>query len=164
MQISYLSLGSGAVKKTIVPVALADNGLRWHLRAYDRQRARFADFVLTRIDKVKALDELATSNERIEADAQWNRRIELHMLPHPGLKHPEAVVADYRMKNGRVTLNVSAALAGYALLRWAVDCSPDQSLDCARHHLCLADRSVLDGVDSAVLAPGFVVADGVAAP
>lgn len=164
LQISYLSLSSGAAKKAIVPVALADNGLRWHLRAYDRQRARFADFVLTRIDKVKALDELAASHERIEADAQWNRRIELCMLPHPGLKHPEAVVADYRMKNGMVTLDVSAALAGYALLRWAVDCSPNRSLDCARHHLCLADRGVLEGVDSAVLAPGFVVSSGAEAP
>ncbi len=164
LQISYLSLSSGAAKKIIVPVALADNGLRWHVRAYDRQRKRFADFVLTRIDKVKALDELAASHERIEADEQWNRRIELRMRPHPGLKHPEAVVADYRMQNGLVTLNVSAALAGYALLRWAVDCSPEWSLDSARHHLCLADRSVLEGVDSAVLAPGFVVVDGAEAP
>jgi hypothetical protein len=160
LQISYLSLSSGAAKKVIVPVALADNGLRWHVRAYDRQKKRFADFVLTRIDKVKALDEPAASHERIEADAQWNRRIELRLLPHPGLKHPEAVVADYRMQNGLVTLNVSAALAGYVLLRWAVDCSPDRSLDSARHHLCLADRSVLEGVDSAVLAPGFVAANG----
>jgi hypothetical protein len=164
LQISYLSLSSGAAKKIIVPVALADNGLRWHVRAYDRQRKRFADFVLTRIDKVKALDELAASHERIEADEQWNRRIELRMRPHPGLKHPEAIMADYRMQNGLVTLNVSAALAGYALLRWAVDCSPEWSLDSARHHLCLADRSVLEGVDSAVLAPGFVVVDGAEAP
>lgn len=164
LQISYLSLSSGAANKIIVPVALADNGLRWHVRAYDRQRKRFADFVLTRINKVKALDELAASHERIEADEQWNRRIELRMRPHPGLKHPEAIMADYRMQNGLVTLNVSAALAGYALLRWAVDCSPERSLDSARHHLCLADRSVLEGVDSAVLAPGIGVVDGAEAP
>src|SRR5690606_22305391 len=43
LQIHYLSLSSGAAKRVIVPVALADNGLRWHVRAYDRQRKRFSD-------------------------------------------------------------------------------------------------------------------------
>ena len=156
LQVTYLSLNSGPAKRVIVPVALADNGLRWHVRAYDRQRKRFSDFVLTRIAKAKSLDERAEPYEGIEADEQWNRRIELHLVPHPALKHPEGVVADYGMKDGRLTLNVSAALAGYALLRWAVDCSADHSLDCARHHLCLANRAVLEGVESAVLAPGYV--------
>jgi hypothetical protein len=155
LQIHYLSLSSGAAKRVIVPVALADNGLRWHVRAYDRQRKRFSDFVLTRITKVKPLDEAAEAHERIEADGQWNRRIDLHLVPHPGLKHPEAVIADYGMRNGSLTLNVSAALAGYALQRWAVDCSSAHKLDCARHHLRLADPAVLAGVASAVMAPGF---------
>ena len=159
LQIHYLSLSSGAAKRVIVPVALADNGLRWHVRAYDRQRKRFSDFVLTRITKVKPLDEAAEAHERMEADEQWHRRIDLRLEPHPGLQHPEAVIADYGMKGGSLTLNVSAALAGYALLRWAVDCSPGYTLDAARHHLCLADRSVLAGVESAMLAPGFAAED-----
>ena len=155
LRIDYLSLSSGAAKRVIVPVALADNGLRWHVRAYDRQRRRFSDFVLTRITKVKPLDEAAEAHERMEADEQWNRRIDLHLVPHPGLKHPEAVMADYGMRDGSLTLNVSAALAGYALQRWAVDCSSAHKLDCARHHLWLADPAVLVGVESAVMAPGF---------
>lgn len=155
LQIHYLSLSSGAAKRVVVPVALADNGLRWHVRAYDRQRKRFSDFVLTRIAKARPLDERAEPYERIEADAQWNRRINLQLAPLPGLKHPESVVVDYGMKDGMLILDVSAALAGYALLRWAVDCSPDHSLDCARHHLFLAKSLVLTGVESAVLAPGY---------
>ena len=158
LRIHYLSLSSGAAKRVIVPVALADNGLRWHVRAYDRQRKRFSDFVLTRITKVTPLNEAAEAHERIDTDEQWNRRIELRLVPHPGLKHPEAVMVDYGMRDGCLTLNVSAALAGYALLRWAVDCSANHSLDCARHHLYLADRAVLEGVESAVLAPGYVQA------
>ena len=51
LQVTYLSVNSGPAKRVIVPVALADNGLRWHVRAYDRQRKRFSDFVLTRIAK-----------------------------------------------------------------------------------------------------------------
>lgn len=155
LRIDYLSLSSGAAKRVIVPVALADNGLRWHVRAYDRQRRRFSDFVLTRITKVKPLDEAAEAHERMEADEQWNRRIDLRLVPHPGLTYPEAVMADYGMHDGSLTLNVSAALAGYALQRWAVDCSSAHKLDCARHHLWLADPAVLGGVESAVMAPGF---------
>lgn len=155
LRIDYLSLSSGAAKRVIVPVALADNGLRWHVRAYDRQRRRFSDFVLTRITKVKPLDEAAEAHERMEADVQWNRRIDLHLVPHPGLKHPEAVMADYGMRDGSLILKVSAALAGYALQRWAVDCSSTHKLDCSRHHLWLADPAVLAGVESAVMAPGF---------
>ena len=155
LRIDYLSLSSGAAKRVIVPVALADNGLRWHVRAYDRQRKRFSDFVLTRITKVKPLDEAAEAHERIEADRQWNRRVDLRLVPHPGLTYPEAVMADYGMRDGSLTLNVSAALAGYALQRWAVDCSSAHKLDCARHHLWLADPAVLVGVESAVMAPGF---------
>ncbi len=155
LRIDYLSLSSGAGKRVIVPVALADNGLRWHVRAYDRQRKRFSDFVLTRITKVKTLDETVEGHERIEADGQWNRRIDLRLVPHPGLTHPQAVMADYGMRDGSLTLNVSAALAGYALQRWAVDCSSAHKLDCSRHHLWLADPTVLAGVESAVMAPGF---------
>jgi hypothetical protein len=91
----------------------------------------------------------------MEADEQWNRRIDLRLVPHPGLTYPEAVMADYGMRDGSLTLNVSAALAGYALQRWAVDCSSAHKLDCARHHLWLADPAVLGGVESAVMAPGF---------
>ena len=157
LQITYLSLSSGIGKRVVVPLALADNGLRWHVRAYDRQRMRFADFVLTRIAKVKPLDERADPHERIEADTQWNRRVVMKLAPHPGLSHPEAVAADFGLHDGCIQLDVSAALAGYALQRWAVDCSPDHQLDCARHHLWLTDVSVLDGVESAVLAPGYAL-------
>lgn len=50
IRINYLSLSSGGTRREIVPLALADNGLRWHVRAFDRERSRFADFVLTRIE------------------------------------------------------------------------------------------------------------------
>ena len=157
IQVTYLSLSSGAGKRVIVPVALADNGTRWHVRAYDRQRRRFSDFVLTRITKVRQLEERAQPHECLAADEQWGRKVELSLVPHPKLAHPEAILADYGMHGGRLTLSVPAALAGYALLRWGVDCSPDGRLDPARHHLSLADPSVLEGVQSAVLAPGFAL-------
>lgn len=155
IQVNYLSLSSGAGKRVVVPVALADNGLRWHLRAFDRQRQRFSDFVITRITKVKQLEERVHPHEQLAADDQWNREVALELVPHPALQHPEAIIADYGMRQGKLMLTVPGALAGYALLKWGVDCSPGARLDPARHHLCLANPSALGGVESAALAPGF---------
>ncbi|MCK0506225.1 WYL domain-containing protein [Aromatoleum anaerobium] len=154
MKIEYLSLSSGVAKRVIVPVALADNGSRWHVRAYDRKRSHFSDFVLTRITKARTLSERGADHEQIRADTEWNRIVDLQLVPHPGLSHPEAVVADYGMKDGQLHLQVRAALAGYAVLRWGVDCSVDHRLDPSRHHLWLANPQTLNGVESAALAPG----------
>ena len=37
----------------------------------------------------------------------------------------EAIEADYQMKDGMLVLNMRAQLVGYALRRWAVDCTPN---------------------------------------
>ena len=155
VQIDYLSLSSGNERRVIVPTALADNGMRWHARAYDRKRGRYGDFVLTRITRAKPLMEIPADHERIEADAQWNRIVDLELVPHPNLPHPEAIEADYAMTDGVLHLEIRAALAGYALNRWAVDTSRNHTLDCARHHLWLRNPQTLYGVQSAGLAPGF---------
>ena len=152
---SYLSLTSGASSKVLVPLALADNGLRWHLRAFDREKSRFADFVLTRVVRAKAVEGPVSERETLTADAQWARIVTIELAPHPGLKHPEAIEADYGMTNGTLRLDVRAALAGYALHRWRVDCSPDYTLNPEEHHLCLSNPPTLYGVESAVMAPGY---------
>ena len=154
-EVEYLSLSSGASSRQIVPLALADNGHRWHLRAFDRLRQRFADFVLTRITRVGLLDEVAVAGETLLADEQWNRLLPLRLLPHPDLAHPEAITLDYAMHQGELNLMVRAAMAGYTLSRWRVDCSADHRLDATMHHLWLANRDALAGVESALLAPGY---------
>ena len=82
-------------------------------------------------------------------------QIELELVPHPKLSHPKAIEADYGMSRGVLRVLTRAAVAGYALGRWSVDCSPKHSLDSSRHHLWLRNPRVLSGVESAVLAPGF---------
>lgn len=156
IRVSYLSLTSGASTKTLAPLALADNGLRWHLRAFDREKKRFSDFVLTRIAKAKVLDGPIEESESLAADAQWARIVSLEFAPHPGIKHPEAIEADYGMKNGALRLEVRAALAGYALRRWSVDCSADHRLSPSEYHLWLRNTQTLYGVESALLAPGYL--------
>jgi hypothetical protein len=157
VKVSYLSVASGASTKTLSPLALADTGLRWHLRAYDCERQRFADFSLTRIVKAKNLNKAIPEAEQIEADVQWVRIVRLEMVPHPGLEHSKAVEADFRMEKGMFSIDMRAPLVGYALRRWAVDCSPNHKLDPKEHHLWLRNPQTLYGVESATLAPGFAV-------
>lgn len=157
LRITYLSLTSGPASRVIIPVALADNGLRWHTRAYDRDKGRFADFVLTRIAKATILDEAVSENELLAADAQWTRIVDLELVPHPSITHTEAIAADYGMEKGVLKLQMRAALAGYALKRWSVDCSPDHHLAPNEHHLWLRNTPTLYGVESAVMAPGYEV-------
>lgn len=162
LRISYLSLSSGSKRREIVPVALADNGLRWHVRAYDRDRKRFSDFVLTRIAKASELVEPVAEHEMLSADEQWARIVDLELAPHPGIAWPKAVEADYGMQDGVLKIKTRAALAGYVLRRWSIDSSSDHRLDSAAHHLWLRNPQTLYGVESAALAPGYLDAASVA--
>lgn len=63
---------------------------------------------------------------------------------------PSVMVAQAR---GVQQLHSRAALAGYMLRRWSIDCSPDHSLDPASHHLWLRNPQTLYGVERAVFAP-----------
>ena len=77
------------------------------------------------------------------------------MSPHPGVEHPEAIEADYQMKDGMLVLDMRAPLVGYALRRWSVDCSTKHILDPKKHHLWLKNSQTLYGVESAILASGY---------
>lgn len=153
--IDYLSLSSGLKKREIVPVALADNGLRWHVRAFDRMRGRFGDFVLTRITSAQIKEGVVGEDQSLIADDQWARMVEIELVPHPGVAHPAAVEADYGMSNGVLRIKTRAALVGYFLRRWSVDSSENHSLDPKVHHLWLSNPQTLYGVESATLAPGW---------
>lgn len=153
--IRYHSMSSGESERVIVPFALVDTGLRWHVRAFDRKSEEFRDFVVTRIEEPTLLDEEPKANERPENDIQWTRIVELDFVPHPNLSRPEIVRMDYEMKSGSIRMRVRAAVAGYMLLRWSVDCSPDHSLKEEQYRLWLSDPLALYGVENAKLAPGY---------
>ena len=62
----------------------------------------------------------------------------------------------FGMQHGRLTVTLSAAVAGYVLRQWQVDCSADAYLKEPGFRLWLADLNQLQGVDNAVLAPGYL--------
>ena len=153
--VRYQSMSSGASERVIVPFALVDTGLRWHVRAFDRKSAEFRDFVITRIQNPTALDDEPMSHELMDADIQWTRIVELDLVPHPSVSRPEIVQMDFGMQGGSIRLRVRAAVAGYMLLRWGVDASPDHSLNDHEYRLWLKDHLALYGVKNAILAPGY---------
>jgi hypothetical protein len=155
LRIAYYSLTSGPSEREIVPHALIDTGTRWHVRAYDRLRDRFSDFVLTRIDCAEIADRSPGPDDDRENDEQWMRIVRLELVPHPGIKRPDAVERDYGMDDGILQVRLRAAVCGYALLHWSVDATPDHGLDPARHHLWLRNRAALYGVENLAIAPGF---------
>jgi len=154
VRINYRSIDSGLSKREIAPFVLVDNGLRWHVRAYDRNRKSFIDFVITRIADPKIMESEPEEYETREADIQWNRVVEMELVPHPKLPHPETVEMDYAMQDGVLKVNVRAAVAGYVLRRWNVDCTEDHSLKGAEYQLWLRNRQALYGVENLAIAPG----------
>jgi len=153
--IRYHSMSSGESERVIVPFALVDTGLRWHVRAFDRKSGEFRDFVVTRIEAPTLLDEEPQANERPNNDIQWMRIVELDFVPPPRLERPEIIKMDYGMTDGSIRMRVRAAVAGYMLLRWSVDCSPDHRLKEEQYRLWLSDPLALYGVENAKLAPGY---------
>ncbi len=155
LRIRYLSISSGVKTRDIVPIALADSGFRWHVRAFDRLNSRFSDFVLRRIQSAELLDSASSEHEQLEADEQWARIVDLELVPHPGAEWPEGIEADFGMRDGCLKMRTRAALAGYLLHYWSVDCSEGHTLNPRQHHLWLQNQQTLYGVESAKLAPGY---------
>ena len=156
VEISYRALSSGLTTREIVPFAFADNGQRWHVRGYDRRIGDFRDFVLTRIADARLISGAVKEHETADQDIQWNRVAEIELVPHPAnVQHPDTIEAEYGMESGVLKMRVRAAMAGYLMRRWNVDCTEDHSLKGAEFHLWLRNRQALYGVTNLVLAPGY---------
>lgn len=153
--IRYYSTSSGLSVREVVPLALVNNGLRWHVRCYDRLKSRFADFVLTRIAEAEQSSMPPIDSELLQSDHQWNRMVDLILVPHPERKNPEPIQMDYGMIEGSLRMTVRAATAGYLLRLWNVDCSPDHSLKDEAHQLWLKNTATLYGVSNLEIAPGY---------
>jgi hypothetical protein len=155
VNVTYYSLSSGISEREIVPFALVDTGQRWHVRAFDRKQARFTDFVINRIKNPAAIESRIDENETRQADNQWNRIVDLSIVPHPKLSHPETIAMEYNMENNELHIQVRAAVAGYLLRRWNIDCSENHRLTGDEYHLWLKNYPTLYGVENLVIAPGY---------
>ena len=156
VNIIYTSLSSGSIAREIVPHSIVDNGLRWHVRAYDRKSKSFRDFVLTRITKATIKTSPVSREEEKLEDHQWMRMMPLQLVPHPtNVSHSTAIELDYGMVNGVLEINIRAAMAGYLLRRWNVDCTVKGTLVGGEYHLWLRNYQTLYGADNLAIAPGY---------
>lgn len=156
VSVIYTSLSSGSKARELVPHSIVDNGLRWHVRAFDRKTNSFRDFVLTRISKVTILDQEPERHESKMEDHQWLRMMPLQLVPHPkNVQHPTAIELDYGMDKGMLEINIRAAIAGYLLRRWNVDCTEEASLSGGEYQLWLRNRQTLYGAENLAIAPGY---------
>ena len=147
-QLGYLSWSSGSKCREIVVVAIANSGLRLHLRAFDRGHRRFDDSVLTRTSNVWEIE--VEERELLGAGKQWYIVVSMELLPDPDIKYRKAVQAGYVMHGGVLRLK---ALAAYVLFRWNIEASPNHRLDPLIHHLWLRNTPTLFGVARVALAP-----------
>lgn len=164
----YVSLSSGVTHREIVPHALVNNGHRWHVRAFDRKSKTFRDFVCTRLQNVMPISHLEQSkSEKIKLDSselrasdnQWNKIVSVVLKPHPSIKVHQAIELDYEMANGELKLEMRAALLGYLLRQWNVDCTESASLTGEEYQLWLSNvsqvKEELQGIANLAIAPGF---------
>lgn len=151
----YISLSSGLSNREIVPHTIVNNGQRWHVRAFDRKTQEFRDFVCTRLQNVTVIAKPIATIQSKESDKQWNRIHQITLVPHPSIKHFEAIELDYAMVGGKKELKVREALLGYLMRQWNVDCSLHNTLVGEEYQLKLDNINELQGIDSMSIAPGY---------
>lgn len=151
----YISLTSGETSRVIVPHAIANNGQRWHVRAYDMKSKEFRDFVCTRLQNLTELKKPIDASQSAEFDKAWNNIITIELAVHPSVRHSKAIELDFGMDAGVLHLEVREALLGYLMRQWNVDCSADASLNNDQYHLWLRRAENLKDRASMALAPGF---------
>ena len=153
LTITYSSASGGTSTREIIPVAFANNWLRWHLRAYDRKREKYVDFVFRRIQEAHPIEgDTIQEHEHPKNDTQWHSFIDLKIKAHP---HNLADVQSFTMGADSDSVEIRAAMAGYFLQLWNVDCSPDASLRGKEYQYVLANMTEVAKVADLELAPGY---------
>ncbi len=147
LQVKYHSLSHSEDPqhdRIIEPHALVNNGLRWHVRAYDHQHYDFRDFVLSRFTATKKLDMDAESSQSY--DDEWMEYVSLQLQAHPGLSDKQrlALNYDYDMQSDMIEINVRRSLVGYLLQQMKVDTTVDYSLNPNAYQLIVSNRDEIE--------------------
>jgi len=151
----YVSVSSGETERALVPHSIVNNGHRWHVRAYDRKRNSFLDFVSTRFTFVDLIEGALHVHEASPYDQQWQQFVDIVLVPHPKIHQSKAIEMDYGMSEGKLSLQLRAAVAAYVLRQWQVDCTAHHTENHQGCQLALANPEVLELIDNISLASGI---------
>jgi hypothetical protein len=107
--------------RTISPHSFAYDGKRWHVRGYCHSREDYRDFILSRIEEAKLLDEKALF---INEDKNWNEFVTIVLTPHSSLNKEKSRIIedDYNMIESKLHIETRRALLHYYL--WHLDLNP----------------------------------------
>jgi len=147
LKVKYHSLSQNdepQYHRVIEPHALVNNGLRWHVRAYDHDHYDFRDFVLSRFTATEKLNINAESSQNY--DDEWMELVTLKLQPHPQLSEKQrlALSYDYDMQNGIIEIKVRRTLVGYLLQQMKVDTTADASLNPNAYQLIVSNRDEIE--------------------
>ena len=110
------------MERVIVPTALGNDGIRWHIRAYCFYRNRFSDFNLNRISESVIGNKVTLADE----DHEWTTFVDIVVNAHPTLNADEKslVLNDFGYDD-KFTLRVRGALADYTIQYYRLGRDPD---------------------------------------
>lgn len=120
LEIFYQSMNPNRPKpmwRRITPHAFANDGSRWHVRAYCHISNSFKDFLLSR---ARGTRDPGSPGAKPETDIQWQTFVNVILSPNPRLAdHQQQIIAqDYGMKNGHTEVSVRQALLYYFKKRY----------------------------------------------
>ncbi|TOM17335.1 hypothetical protein CGH82_19350 [Vibrio parahaemolyticus] len=158
--VQYLSLSSGASERLLAPTHFFNSLGNWYCRAFDFSAGESGEFRVFRLSRFKHVVNVVQIPSPLPVDSEWLTEVVLTLVPHPNHHQPEAIRLDLGLENKPVlNLRISAALAGYFLQEWRVDCSVEAVLPAAQFPLHLANHYELATLASMCLAPGFDTSD-----
>lgn len=140
MAAEYVSLSSGCRERILSPLALVQDGLRWHVRCFDHEHQSFRDYSLTRFIKI---EQGSPSEVSHEDDKEWKTEVRLRLVPHPAADHPETIRLDYDITEDAKYVTLRACLVGYFLRHWHIDCSDTGTGNPRAQQLFLDNKSEL---------------------
>lgn len=119
IKVNYRSL-TNARNRIIFPHSLANDGYRWHVRAWCTEREEYRDYVLGRILSVFQPEPFEAQPPE---DIEWETFTKLLLVPHPDLSadQKEAIARDYKIDNGELAVNIRVALSFYFIRRYNLD-------------------------------------------
>lgn len=121
VEVMYVSLSSSSESpRRLYPHAIANDGHRWHMRAFDGDNARYSDFVLSRIEKIIAKE---CDPDSIPEDTAWSSFVDLRLQPDPDLsrRQKERLEIEYDMEDGALSISVRKAMLYYYLRFYGFD-------------------------------------------
>lgn len=109
--------------RTIFPTSFAEDGFRWHVRAFCFSSGMFKDFVLGRINSLLGSE---SSPSPVPADTEWSTFVDVVIGPNPSYppEKRKAIEHDYQMTDGEARLRARRAQLYYLKRRLGLNQQP----------------------------------------